>query len=127
MLYNIYFWTYYFSFFFISLSFIFSIYSGGCFEFLRECQASPIPDSGLSSSSTSSSLSLGGSIPNLPEISHDVDDRMLSSKIDEKTNKLVEFLTTRYRRRRLFNSNAIIFIPHEPTFIKQCLLIELTP
>uniref|UniRef100_A0A8C2ZLT4 FRY microtubule binding protein n=1 Tax=Cyclopterus lumpus TaxID=8103 RepID=A0A8C2ZLT4_CYCLU len=33
--------------------------SGGCFDFLRECQASPVPDSGLSSSSTSSSLSLG--------------------------------------------------------------------
>uniref|UniRef100_A0AAQ6AFL6 Furry homolog a (Drosophila) n=1 Tax=Amphiprion ocellaris TaxID=80972 RepID=A0AAQ6AFL6_AMPOC len=38
--------------------------SGG-FDFLRECQASPVPDSGLSSSSTSSSLSLGGSSNNL--------------------------------------------------------------
>ncbi|XP_075892588.1 protein furry homolog isoform X2 [Nelusetta ayraudi] len=69
--------------------------SGGCFEFLRECQASPVPDSGLSSSSTSSSLSLGGSINNLPEMTHDVEDRVISSKMDEKTNKLVEFLTTR--------------------------------
>uniref|UniRef100_A0A674A692 FRY microtubule binding protein n=1 Tax=Salmo trutta TaxID=8032 RepID=A0A674A692_SALTR len=34
----------------------------GGMDFLREGQASPVPDSGLSSSSTSSSLSLGGSI-----------------------------------------------------------------
>lgn len=55
-----------------------------------------MPDSGLSSSSTSSSLSLGGSSNNLPEMTHDVEDRVISSKMDEKTNKLIEFLTTRY-------------------------------
>ncbi|XP_070825890.1 protein furry homolog isoform X3 [Chaetodon trifascialis] len=69
--------------------------AGGCFDFLRECQASPVPDSGLSSSSTSSSLSLGGSSNNLPEISHEVEELVASSKMDEKTNKLIEFLTTR--------------------------------
>ncbi|TKS80780.1 Protein furry -like protein [Collichthys lucidus] len=69
--------------------------SGGCFDFLRECQASPVPDSGLSSSSTSSSLSLGGSSNNLPEISHEVEELVASNKMDEKTNKLIEFLTTR--------------------------------
>uniref|UniRef100_A0A3B5AB99 Protein furry homolog n=1 Tax=Stegastes partitus TaxID=144197 RepID=A0A3B5AB99_9TELE len=68
--------------------------SGG-FDFLRECQASPVPDSGLSSSSTSSSLSLGGSSNNLPEISQDMEELVASSKMDEKTNKLIEFLTTR--------------------------------
>eukprot|EP00066_Takifugu_rubripes_P017617 XP_011606883.1 PREDICTED: LOW QUALITY PROTEIN: protein furry homolog [Takifugu rubripes] len=68
--------------------------SGGTFDFLRECQASPVPDSGLSSSSTSSSLSLGGSINNLPEITHEVDELVSPNKIDEKTNKLIEFLTT---------------------------------
>uniref|UniRef100_A0A671Y3R8 FRY microtubule binding protein n=1 Tax=Sparus aurata TaxID=8175 RepID=A0A671Y3R8_SPAAU len=67
----------------------------GCVDFLRECQASPVPDSGLSSSSTSSSLSLGGSSNNLPEISHEVEELVASSKMDEKTNKLIEFLTTR--------------------------------
>uniref|UniRef100_A0A8C4HHX3 Furry homolog a (Drosophila) n=1 Tax=Dicentrarchus labrax TaxID=13489 RepID=A0A8C4HHX3_DICLA len=69
--------------------------SGGCYDFLRECQASPVPDSGLSSSSTSSSLSLGGSSNNLPEISHEVEELVASNKMDEKTNKLIEFLTTR--------------------------------
>ncbi|XP_030007760.1 protein furry homolog isoform X3 [Sphaeramia orbicularis] len=69
--------------------------SGGGLDFLRECQASPVPDSGLSSSSTSSSLSLGGSSSNLPEISQEVEELVTSSKMDEKTNKLIEFLTTR--------------------------------
>uniref|UniRef100_A0A3Q3E5T6 Furry homolog a (Drosophila) n=1 Tax=Labrus bergylta TaxID=56723 RepID=A0A3Q3E5T6_9LABR len=68
--------------------------SGG-FDFLRECQASPVPDSGLSSSSTSSSLSLGGSSNNLPEISHEVEELVGSGKLDEKNHKLIEFLTTR--------------------------------
>uniref|UniRef100_A0A4W6DX09 FRY microtubule binding protein n=1 Tax=Lates calcarifer TaxID=8187 RepID=A0A4W6DX09_LATCA len=68
--------------------------SGG-FDFLRECQASPVPDSGLSSSSTSSSLSLGGSSNNLPEISQEVEELVASNKMDEKTNKLIEFLSTR--------------------------------
>ncbi|XP_033969105.1 protein furry homolog [Trematomus bernacchii] len=70
-------------------------HSGGCVDFLRECQASPVPDSGLSSSSTSSSLSLGGSSNNLPEISHEVEELVAPNKMDEKTNKLIEFLTTR--------------------------------
>ncbi|XP_034722112.1 protein furry homolog isoform X10 [Etheostoma cragini] len=69
--------------------------SSGCIDFLREGQASPVPDSGLSSSSTSSSLSLGGSSNNLPEISHEVEELVASNKMDEKTNKLIEFLTTR--------------------------------
>lgn len=68
----------------------------GGFDFLREYQSSPVLDSGLSSSSTSSSLSLGGSNSNLPEISQGVEELMASNKMDEKTNKLTEFLTTRY-------------------------------
>uniref|UniRef100_A0A667XRB0 FRY microtubule binding protein n=1 Tax=Myripristis murdjan TaxID=586833 RepID=A0A667XRB0_9TELE len=69
--------------------------SSGSFDFLRECQVSPVPDSGLSSSSTSSSLSLGGSSNNLPEIAQEVEELVASNEMDEKTNKLIEFLTTR--------------------------------
>ncbi|XP_046892599.1 protein furry homolog isoform X1 [Hypomesus transpacificus] len=69
--------------------------TGGGVDFLRECQASPVPDSGLSSSSTSSSLSLGGSSSNLPHISQDVEDLDSTTDTDQKTNKLIEFLTTR--------------------------------
>ncbi|KAM8854468.1 protein furry homolog isoform 2-T2 [Synchiropus picturatus] len=68
---------------------------GGGFDFLRECQASPVPDSGLSSSSTSSSLSLGGSSGNLPDISQKMEELESSTDMDDKTNKLIEFLTTR--------------------------------
>ncbi|XP_045074161.1 protein furry homolog [Coregonus clupeaformis] len=60
----------------------------GGVDFLRKGQASPVPDSG--SSSTSSSLSLGGSTSNLPHIS--------SQDAEEMTNKLIEFLTTRAYR-----------------------------
>uniref|UniRef100_A0A8C7D7P1 FRY microtubule binding protein n=1 Tax=Oncorhynchus kisutch TaxID=8019 RepID=A0A8C7D7P1_ONCKI len=67
----------------------------GGMDFLREGQASPVPDSGLSSSSTSSSLSLGGSTSNLPHISSQEAEELKSpSETDEKTNKLIEFLTT---------------------------------
>uniref|UniRef100_A0A3B3B987 Furry homolog a (Drosophila) n=1 Tax=Oryzias melastigma TaxID=30732 RepID=A0A3B3B987_ORYME len=69
--------------------------SSGGFDFLRECQASPVPDSGLSSSSTSSSLSLGGSSNNLPEIMQEMEEMMGPGKTNEKASKLIEFLTTR--------------------------------
>ncbi|XP_030634018.1 protein furry homolog [Chanos chanos] len=67
----------------------------GGVDFLRECQTSPVPDSGLSSSSTSSSLSLGGSSGNLPQVTQEVDDLESSTEVEEKTNKLIEFITTR--------------------------------
>ncbi|XP_054649136.1 protein furry homolog isoform X4 [Dunckerocampus dactyliophorus] len=70
-----------------------SLTSGGL-DFLREGQASPVPDSGLSSSSTSSSLSLVGSTSNLPEMAHEVDKLAATATTDEKTNRLIEFLTT---------------------------------
>uniref|UniRef100_A0A8I3PDQ7 FRY microtubule binding protein n=1 Tax=Canis lupus familiaris TaxID=9615 RepID=A0A8I3PDQ7_CANLF len=70
------------------------LYTGG-FDFLREDQSSPVPDSGLSSSSTSSSISLGGSSGNLPQMTQEVEDADTTAEADEKANKLIEFLTTR--------------------------------
>uniref|UniRef100_A0A8D0H4U3 FRY microtubule binding protein n=1 Tax=Sphenodon punctatus TaxID=8508 RepID=A0A8D0H4U3_SPHPU len=70
------------------------LYTGG-FDFLREYQSSPVPDSGLSSSSTSSSISLGGSSGNLPQITQEIEDIDTAAETDEKANKLIEFLTTR--------------------------------
>ncbi|XP_053095518.1 protein furry homolog isoform X3 [Pangasianodon hypophthalmus] len=70
-------------------------YTGGV-DFLRDAQASPVPDSGLSSSSTSSSLSLGSSSSNLPHFSTEESETLESSTdTDEKSSKLVEFLSTR--------------------------------
>uniref|UniRef100_A0A669QSV7 FRY microtubule binding protein n=1 Tax=Phasianus colchicus TaxID=9054 RepID=A0A669QSV7_PHACC len=56
----------------------------GGFDFLREYQSSPVPDSGLSSSSTSSSISLGGSSGNLPQITQEVEDMDTAAETDEK-------------------------------------------
>ncbi|XP_008307519.1 protein furry homolog isoform X2 [Cynoglossus semilaevis] len=69
----------------------------GGFDFLPECHSSNFPDSGLSSSLTLSSLSLIGSSSssNLSEISQEVEMLVASSKMDEKTYKLIEFLSTR--------------------------------
>ncbi|XP_058267880.1 protein furry homolog isoform X6 [Hemibagrus wyckioides] len=68
----------------------------GGLDFLREWQASPVADSGMSSSSTSSSVSLGGSMGNLPQITAELEDLEESpTESEEKTNKLIEFLTTR--------------------------------
>uniref|UniRef100_A0A673BBN4 Furry homolog b (Drosophila) n=1 Tax=Sphaeramia orbicularis TaxID=375764 RepID=A0A673BBN4_9TELE len=71
-------------------------------DFLREWQASPVVDSGLSSTSNSSSASLGGgstagSVGNLPLVTPDdlEDLEDAPSETDEKTNKLIEFLSTR--------------------------------
>uniref|UniRef100_A0A672Q766 FRY microtubule binding protein n=1 Tax=Sinocyclocheilus grahami TaxID=75366 RepID=A0A672Q766_SINGR len=70
-------------------------YTGGV-DFLRNGQASPVPDSGLSSSSASSSLSLGSSSSNLPHLAQEEVEQMESStEDDEKSSKLIEFLTTR--------------------------------
>uniref|UniRef100_A0A8C1NKX0 Furry homolog a (Drosophila) n=1 Tax=Cyprinus carpio TaxID=7962 RepID=A0A8C1NKX0_CYPCA len=70
-------------------------YTGGV-DFLRNGQASPVPDSGLSSSSASSSLSLVGSSSNPPHLAQEEVEQMESStEDDEKSSKLIEFLTTR--------------------------------
>lgn len=70
-------------------------------DFLRDAQMSPGPDSGLSSSSTSSSLSLSlgsSSSSNLPNYSTEESETVESSteSDDEKSCRLMEFLTTRY-------------------------------
>lgn len=73
------------------------VLSAGGVDFLRDAQASPVPDSGLSSSSTSSSLSLGSSSSNLPHFSTEESETLESSTdTDEKSSKLVEFLSTRW-------------------------------
>ncbi|KAI3373188.1 hypothetical protein L3Q82_006495 [Scortum barcoo] len=71
-------------------------------DFLREWQTSPVVDSGLSSTSNSSSASLGGgstagSVGNLPLVTPDdlEDLEDAPNETDEKTNKLIEFLSTR--------------------------------
>jgi len=88
-------------------------------DFLREWQSSPVADSGLSSTSHSSSASLGGistagSVGNVPLVTaddlEDLDD--MPNETDEKTNKLIEFLTTRYAHlpwRFVCNSRSVAY------------------
>uniref|UniRef100_A0A665T7R4 Furry homolog, like n=1 Tax=Echeneis naucrates TaxID=173247 RepID=A0A665T7R4_ECHNA len=68
------------------------------YEFLPDCQPSPMTDSGLSSSSTSSSISLGTggvALPHLsPTLLSEVD---VTAEQDEKAKALIEFITSRKR------------------------------
>ncbi|XP_051952378.1 protein furry homolog-like isoform X2 [Xyrauchen texanus] len=68
----------------------------GVTELMPDHQSSPMTDSGLSSSSTSSSISLGSSaLPLLPPtLISEVD---LSAEQDEKVKNLIEFISSRKR------------------------------
>uniref|UniRef100_A0A3Q3JHT0 Furry homolog, like n=1 Tax=Monopterus albus TaxID=43700 RepID=A0A3Q3JHT0_MONAL len=70
----------------------------GVKEFLPDCQPSPVTDSGLSSSSTSSSISLGagGSVLShlSPTLLSEID---VTVEQDEKAKALIEFIMTRKR------------------------------
>lgn len=62
-------------------------------ELVPDYQPSPMTDSGLSSSSTSSSISLGsGALPHLPPTLNEVD---LSAEQDQRVKALIEFITSR--------------------------------
>uniref|UniRef100_A0A672ZQD1 Furry homolog, like n=1 Tax=Sphaeramia orbicularis TaxID=375764 RepID=A0A672ZQD1_9TELE len=67
-------------------------------DFLPDCQPSPMTDSGLSSSSTSSSISLGAGGSALshlsPSLLSEVD---VTAEQDEKVKALIEFITSRKR------------------------------
>ncbi|XP_051954047.1 protein furry homolog-like isoform X7 [Xyrauchen texanus] len=68
----------------------------GVTELMSDHQSSPMTDSGLSSCSTSSSISLGGSaLPHLPSTLLNVVD--LSAEQDEKVKNLIEFISSRKR------------------------------
>lgn len=69
----------------------------GVQDFLPDCQPSPMTDSGLSSSSTSSSISLGAGGTALSHLSptflSEVD---VTAEQDEKVKSLIEFITSRW-------------------------------
>ncbi|XP_063321968.1 protein furry homolog-like isoform X5 [Pelmatolapia mariae] len=70
----------------------------GMQELLPDCQPSPMTDSGLSSSSTSSSISLGAGVSAVshlsPTLLSEVD---VTVEHDEKAKALIEFITSRKR------------------------------
>ncbi|KAM6938421.1 protein furry homolog-like isoform 4-T4 [Lycodopsis pacificus] len=67
----------------------------GVQDILSDCQPSPMTDSGLSSSSTSSSISLGAALPHLsPTLLTEGD---ATAEQDQKVKSLIEFITSRKR------------------------------
>lgn len=80
----------------MQLNICMSIVSAGVQELLPDCQPSPMTDSGLSSSSTSSSISLGAGGTALshlsPSLLSEVD---VTAEQDEKVKALIEFITSR--------------------------------
>ncbi|KAK9518920.1 hypothetical protein VZT92_021686 [Zoarces viviparus] len=67
----------------------------GVQDILSDCQPSPMTDSGLSSSSTSSSISLGAALPHLsPTLLTEGD---AAAEQDQKVKSLIEFITSRKR------------------------------
>uniref|UniRef100_A0A8D3CH68 Furry homolog, like n=1 Tax=Scophthalmus maximus TaxID=52904 RepID=A0A8D3CH68_SCOMX len=67
-------------------------------ELLPDCQPSPMTDSGLSSSSTSSSISLGAGGAALPHLSPSLLSEVdVTAEQDEKAKALIEFITSRKR------------------------------
>ncbi|XP_051889343.1 protein furry homolog-like isoform X5 [Pristis pectinata] len=109
-------------------------FTAGGSEFAPDYQPSPMTDSGLSSSSTSSSISLGttsAAIPQLtPTILNEVD---ITADQDEKVKALIEFITTR-KRGPLWNHEDVspknpniktaeqltVFLKHVMSIFKQC-------
>ncbi|XP_069487793.1 protein furry homolog-like isoform X2 [Ambystoma mexicanum] len=70
----------------------------GVNDFIPDYQPSPMTDSGLSSSSTSSSISLGNTNTAIPHLHTTIlDDVDLSVEKDEKVKTLMEFITSRKR------------------------------
>ncbi|XP_053314411.1 protein furry homolog-like [Spea bombifrons] len=70
----------------------------GINDFMPEYQPSPMTDSGLSSSSTSSSISLGNTSTAVPHLHTTILNEVdLSIEQDEKVKTLMEFITSRKR------------------------------
>ncbi|XP_058853378.1 protein furry homolog-like isoform X4 [Acipenser ruthenus] len=70
----------------------------GVNDFLPDCQPSPMTDSGLSSSSTSSSISLGTTSTAIPHLTATILNEVdISADQDKKVKALIEFITSRKR------------------------------
>ncbi|XP_073464568.1 protein furry homolog-like isoform X2 [Aquarana catesbeiana] len=70
----------------------------GINDFIPDYQPSPMTDSGLSSSSTSSSISLGNTSTTVPHLQTTILNEVdLTVEQDEKVKTLIEFITSRKR------------------------------
>lgn len=70
--------------------------SAGVHDFIPDYQPSPMTDSGLSSSSTSSSISLGNTSAAISHLHTTILNEVdISVEQDEKVKTLIEFITSR--------------------------------
>lgn len=70
--------------------------SAGVHDFIPDYQPSPMTDSGLSSSSTSSSISLGNTSAAISQLHTTILNEVdISVEQDEKVKTLIEFITSR--------------------------------
>ncbi|NXF91690.1 FRYL protein, partial [Eubucco bourcierii] len=73
-------------------------YTAGVHDFIPDYQPSPMTDSGLSSSSTSSSISLGNTSAAISHLQTTILNEVdISVEQDEKVKTLIEFITSRKR------------------------------
>ncbi|KFP18887.1 Protein furry homolog-like, partial [Egretta garzetta] len=73
-------------------------FTGGVHDFIPDYQPSPMTDSGLSSSSTSSSISLGNTSAAISHLQTTILNEVdISVEQDEKVKTLIEFITSRKR------------------------------
>ncbi|XP_028941162.1 protein furry homolog-like, partial [Antrostomus carolinensis] len=74
------------------------IFTAGVHDFIPDYQPSPMTDSGLSSSSTSSSISLGNTSAAISHLHATILNEVdISVEQDEKVKTLIEFITSRKR------------------------------
>ncbi|XP_051783589.1 protein furry homolog-like isoform X2 [Erpetoichthys calabaricus] len=72
-------------------------FTGIC-DFVPDYQPSPMTDSGLSSSSTSSSISIGMTSTGIPQLTTNILNEVdISAEQDEKVKSLIEFISSRKR------------------------------
>ncbi|XP_065489240.1 protein furry homolog-like isoform X3 [Caloenas nicobarica] len=73
-------------------------FTAGVHDFIPDYQPSPMTDSGLSSSSTSSSISLGNTSAAISHLQNTILNEVdISVEQDEKVKTLIEFITSRKR------------------------------
>ncbi|XP_010008288.1 PREDICTED: protein furry homolog-like [Nestor notabilis] len=73
-------------------------FTAGVNDFIPDYQPSPMTDSGLSSSSTSSSISLGNASAAISQLHTTILNEVdISVELDEKVKTLIEFITSRKR------------------------------
>ncbi|MGH0139062.1 UNVERIFIED_CONTAM: hypothetical protein FKN15_068146 [Acipenser sinensis] len=100
----------------------------GVSDFLPDCQPSPMTDSGLSSSSTSSSISLGTTSTAIPHLTATILNEVdISADQDEKVKALIEFITSSLLKEVVCNRSGYLMTPSTLGQFGTVQAFQLTP